>query len=173
MFDAWWLRLGSTCPPPCRGRPRHCRRSPSWAPRLTVGTIMITDWRLARRRPRARRPEALVVDVPVVPRKRSGSALLPLYLKKRPQCCAAVDGQSVPTPDVSNCGKLREQRLDLLDHLVGEGEHARWNSDAKHFCGFEIDQQFETRGLLNGYVIWLGPFENFVHDICRASVHIR
>ena len=47
MFDAWWWRLGSACPLPCRGRPRHCRRSPSWPPRLTVVTIMIADWRLA------------------------------------------------------------------------------------------------------------------------------
>src|SRR5262249_4031460 len=83
MFDARWLRLESAWPPPCRGRPRHCRRSSSRAPRLTVGTIMITDWR-----------RALLVDVPVAPRKRSGfgTSALPhkagimLHCRRRRKC---------------------------------------------------------------------------------------
>src|SRR5713101_1878819 len=32
---------------------------------------------------------------------------------------------------------------DLLDHLVGDGEHSGWNIEAEHFCGLEIDYQFE------------------------------
>src|SRR5579864_930564 len=34
-------------------------------------------------------------------------------------------------------------RNDLLDHVVSDGEHARWNDEAKSPGGVEIDNQLE------------------------------
>src|SRR5260370_22949496 len=31
----------------------------------------------------------------------------------------------------------------LFDHLVGDREHARWNSETESFSGLEIDDEFE------------------------------
>ena len=57
--------------------------------------------------------------------------------------------------------------MSLFDHLVGYGEHAWRNGQAKKFRGLYIDDQLEFRGLRDWQVCRLFAFENAAHiDAC-------
>src|SRR6266446_391851 len=47
-----------------------------------------------------------------------------------------------------------------FDHLVGNGEHARWNGETKHLCGFEVDHKLEFGGLHDWKIGRLFALEN-------------
>jgi hypothetical protein len=55
-----------------------------------------------------------------------------------------------------------------LDHLVGNGEHARRNGEAKRLGGLEIDDQLEFGGLLDRQITRLFALEDTV-DIGRGA----
>jgi hypothetical protein len=43
----------------------------------------------------------------------------------------------------------------LFDHLVGDGEHVRWNGEAQRPRRLEVDDQLEFRRLLDRQITWL------------------
>src|SRR5262245_43246755 len=81
-------------------------------------------------------------------------------------CCSGGAGSFVPPTDLSKCSKLRERRLNLLDHLVGAGEQRRRNGEVERFRSFEIDPEMKFGRLLHGQVGWLGATEYFDDVIC-------
>ena len=48
----------------------------------------------------------------------------------------------------------------LFDHLVGNGEHAGWNSQAKRLGGLHVDDQLEFGWLLDWKIGWLCALQN-------------
>src|SRR3954453_5857103 len=69
---------------------------------------------------------------------------------------------SRPTADATRTDPLRDDAIEqgtpaaLLDHLVGATEHCRWDGDAKHFRGFQIDHKLEPGRLFDRQVRRLG-----------------
>ena len=55
----------------------------------------------------------------------------------------------VPNTVLSSCSKTRRVTNASLNQLVGAGEERRWHSNAKRLGGFHIDDQLETRWLLD------------------------
>jgi hypothetical protein len=53
----------------------------------------------------------------------------------------------------------------LFDHLVGAGEQRRRHFEAERLRRFQIDDQLELRGLLDGQIARLCPFEDLVHKM--------
>ena len=94
-----------------------------------------------------------------------------------PVCCAWTEPQSAQSMaqrirtaicffmsfEVSNVGSL-------LDDLVRSCQHVWRNRQADLFGGFEIDNEFKLRRLLNWKFAWLGSFENLVYVACGAAV---
>jgi|SRR6516162_2513012 len=66
-------------------------------------------------------------------------------------CCAAVEGESVPTTALSMRNKLREQKAwNSLNQLISLCDEERRHFETKRFSGLEIDHQLELRRLLDG-----------------------
>src|SRR3954471_705047 len=69
---------------------------------------------------------------------------------------------SRPTADATRTDPLRDDAIEqgtpaaLLDHLVGATEHCRWDGDAKHFRGLQIDHKLEPGRLFDRQVRRLG-----------------
>src|SRR5262245_48729374 len=53
--------------------------------------------------------------------------------------------------------------LRLSNYLVRPRQHVGRDCESDLLGGFEIDYKFEPRPLFDGYVCWLGTFENLVH----------
>src|SRR5215510_7429792 len=70
--------------------------------------------------------------------------------------------RSVPITVLSSCSKTRRVTSASLNQLVGAGEELRWHSNAKRLGGFHIDDQLETRWLLDRQIGGLGAFEDLV-----------
>jgi hypothetical protein len=62
----------------------------------------------------------------------------------------------------------RPQQLSLLDHLIGEIDHAGRNGQAQRLGGLEVDEQQEFRRLLDRQVGRLGAFQDLI-DIIRSA----
>src|SRR6266511_6312525 len=89
---------------------------------------------------------------------------LPSKADVDPRSC---DVAKVPGSDIcsaANCG--------LFDHLVGNGEHARGNVEAKRFCGLEIDDKLEFGRLFDRQIAGIGALENSVDVACGAAKQI-
>jgi hypothetical protein len=59
--------------------------------------------------------------------------------------------------------------LRLFDHLIRSEQKRRRDGQAQRLGGLEVDHQLELRGLLNGEIGRLGPFEDLVHVHGRES----
>ena len=74
-----------------------------------------------------------------------------------------------PTADITlrQCDVRKVPSLtevtSLLDHLVGATKERQRHGDAKHLCGFEVDEQFDFGGLLDRQVHRLFALENAAH----------
>src|SRR5713101_2339795 len=53
-----------------------------------------------------------------------------------------------------------QQTASLFDHLVGNGEHARWNGEAERLGGLEVDNEFEFGRLHDRHIGGLFAFDN-------------
>src|SRR5258708_16249897 len=53
-----------------------------------------------------------------------------------------------------------QQTASLFDHLVGNGEHARWNGEAERLGGLEVDNEFEFGRLHDRHIGGLFAFFN-------------
>ena len=62
-------------------------------------------------------------------------------------------------------------RAASFDDLVGESEHLWWNLDSERLRGFEIDNEFESRGRLYRKIGGFGPKQNAV-DILRCWAEV-
>ena len=60
----------------------------------------------------------------------------------------------------------------LFDHIVGLREQLCRHVEAKHPRSLEIDDEFEFRGLLNGKVRRLCAFQDFIHELCCATIEV-
>jgi hypothetical protein len=56
-----------------------------------------------------------------------------------------------------------------FDDLIRLQEQRRRDHQAKGLGGLEIDDELEGRGLLDGKVAGLGPFQDLVHLACGAA----
>jgi hypothetical protein len=65
---------------------------------------------------------------------------------------------SSPPPLTPN----RNSTTCLFDHFVGDGEHARRNSEAERLRRLEIDDKLMFGSLLNGEVGWFSAPEDFI-----------
>ena len=50
----------------------------------------------------------------------------------------------------------------LFNQLVGAGEQAGRDREAKHLRGLKVDDELELCRLLNGQLCWLCPLQDFV-----------
>ena len=61
---------------------------------------------------------------------------------------------------------------DLFDHLVGNGQQRRRYYQAERLCGFEVDDELKFGWLLDRQLAGSGAFENFVHILGSAAIHV-
>ena len=62
-------------------------------------------------------------------------------------------------------------KLDgLFDHLVGAGEHRRWNFEAKRFGGLEVEHKIGLGRRLHRQIGGLLAFEDAIDVAGRAPV---
>ncbi len=66
--------------------------------------------------------------------------------------------------------RLTLYRSRLTNDTIRSRQHVRWNGQADLLGGFEVDEQFEFRRLLDGDVGGLCALENLVDHPCGASV---
>ena len=72
------------------------------------------------------------------------------------------------------CGLMHcSKQTSLLDHLVGDREHARWNGKAERLGGLEIDDQLELGWLHDRQVGGLVPLENPAHLLADLPIEVR
>jgi hypothetical protein len=64
-------------------------------------------------------------------------------------------------------------RSSFLDDLICPLQEGRRDAEAERFRRLEVDGEVEPRGLLDGKVGGLGPFENPVHEVRGAPELIR
>src|SRR5438128_9673344 len=60
----------------------------------------------------------------------------------------------------------------LFDHLVGAAEQRDREREPQGLGGFEIDNQFDFRGLLHREVAWLLAFENSTDVNAHLSIGV-
>src|ERR1700693_3266774 len=69
---------------------------------------------------------------------------------------------ATPYSDRSSTGWIAPACLaHSFDHLVGAGEQCWRHGNPKRFCGFEIDDEVESRRLLNRQICGFRAFEDF------------
>src|SRR5262249_979756 len=61
----------------------------------------------------------------------------------------------------------------LFDHLVGTGEHRRWNCEAKRLSSLEIDYQLILGRRLHRKIGWLFTLEDAIDIAGRAPVLVN
>src|SRR5262245_1899813 len=69
-----------------------------------------------------------------------------------------------------------QQNESLSDHVISAGENRRWNRYTKRLCGLEVNKKLKFRGLFNGKIGGLCPFQDLVDERACASVqgrHVR
>src|SRR5215467_1892119 len=66
----------------------------------------------------------------------------------------------------------RASCLFSLNHPVCLHEQVRRNFQFQCSGGLEVDHQLEFRRLFDWQIGWLGAFENFVHERCRAAIQV-
>ena len=59
------------------------------------------------------------------------------------------------------------------NHFVGSCQHSLWDREADLLGGFQIDQEFKLRRLLDRQIGWLAAFQNLVHLRSRSTEQIR
>ena len=57
---------------------------------------------------------------------------------------------------------LASSTTGLLDYIVGLGKQQRWYIEAKGLCRLEIDDQFESRRLLDWQLGRLSPLQDII-----------
>ena len=73
----------------------------------------------------------------------------------RSACCAcAASGHAAAAPPSS----VMNSRRSSFDHLVGASEQRRRHVNAECLRGFEVDDQLQPSGLLNGEITGLLAF---------------
>ena len=50
---------------------------------------------------------------------------------------------------------MHRSKLGLFDYLIGGEQQIAWYSEAKRFCGSQIDHELKFGWLLNGQIPWL------------------
>src|SRR5262245_9308438 len=78
--------------------------------------------------------------------------------------------QNLPRGDLSRCSNVHEEKLRLLDHLVGAGEQ-RW----RHFDGegsgsLQVNHELVLGRVLHREISWPLTLENAVNVSRRTSV---
>jgi len=67
---------------------------------------------------------------------------------------------------------MRRSKQVLFYHRVGNGEHSRWNVEAKCLCGLEIDSKLELGRLHHRQLTWFFAFENAPSIIACLAIHL-
>src|SRR5262249_23760354 len=75
-----------------------------------------------------------------------------------------VMGATIPRPRLTNWG--------LLNDLIGLAEQRLRDRQPERLRGLEVDDQLESRWLLDGQVAGFGALENLVHVGCSAPRQI-
>src|SRR3954447_14382345 len=70
---------------------------------------------------------------------------------------------------LAQSGKNTTTRPASLDNFVGGGQQQWRNGEAEGFGGLQIDDQLETRGLLDRQIAGLCAFEDLVDIADRAA----
>jgi hypothetical protein len=65
------------------------------------------------------------------------------------------------------------QTASSFDHLVGDGESARWNGKAERLRGLEVDHQSELGWLQHWQVRRLGSLKNLAHVDTSVALSVR
>src|SRR5215467_632548 len=81
-------------------------------------------------------------------------------------------GRDVPEPAVSRCNKVRVQKPDLVDHLVGATEHRNGKRETKQFRGSEIDDQLDFCGLEHRKLCRLLVLENLRRIDAELAINV-
>src|SRR6516165_7921643 len=82
---------------------------------------------------------------------------------------APVPGDCSKTP-VWHVDAARGPSTPSFDHLVGDGEYARRNSEAKHPCSLKIDNQLELGRLQHRQIGGLLTLENAAGIDARLAI---
>src|SRR5438093_8570080 len=68
------------------------------------------------------------------------------------------------------CTSTAPHEQALFDHLFRSPQHRRRDRHAERLCSLEVDHQLELRGLLDGEIAWIGPFQNFIDVGGRTTI---
>ena len=66
----------------------------------------------------------------------------------------------------------RSKTGSLFDHFVGADHEGQRHVDAERLGGFEVDDQLESGGLLDGEVGGLGTLQDLVHVHCATPKQV-
>src|SRR4029078_4906471 len=72
------------------------------------------------------------------------------------------------TVAIAGCYGPKADIAGLFDHLVGSGEHRRWNCEAKRLGGLEIDYQLVLGRRLHRKIGWLLTPEDAIDIASRG-----
>ena len=69
--------------------------------------------------------------------------------------------------------RAAQQRWSLFDHLVGDSEQLRWDSEVERFSGFGVDHQLKLGRLLYRQIPGICTPEDAVDVSCRLPERVN
>src|SRR5215831_17288265 len=82
---------------------------------------------------------------------------------------SATSGAASMLPPITVMNARRSISVCSLDDLVGPDEDGLRDRESKSLGGFEVDEQLELGGLLDGKVGRFGSFENLIDEVRGAA----